>query len=172
MFPKFVITLNHTDSHAPGEGLDSTLRTGVDGVLGHTLGLASDGSHKDDPAANRHPLVRLLGDEELSTGVDLHDTIVFRLVDVLEVTERNDTGVGAADVKFSKVLDDLVHKVLSFFDVGDIGLDCNGLGTSVHALDLLDNFLGGFLRVGIVDGNTGTTAGELEGHLLANATTW
>lgn len=158
----------HTDSHAPGEGLNGSLGTRVDGVFGNTLGLASDGSHENDPATDLHPLVRLLGNEELSTGVDLHDTVVFRLVYILEMTERNDTRVGAANVELAEVLNDLVHEVLCLLDIGDVGLDGNGLCTSLHRLNLLDNILGSFLGVGVVDSNTGATASELKGHLLAN----
>jgi hypothetical protein len=100
-----------TDSHAPGEGLDGTLGARVDGVLGHTLGLTSDGSHQDDAATNFHPLVRLLGDEELTTGVDVEDTVELLRLDIGEVTERDDTRIGAADIEATEVGDDIVHQL-------------------------------------------------------------
>lgn len=160
----------HTDSHATNESLNGTFGAGVDSMLWNTLGLAGDGAHEDDPATNFHSLIRLLGDEELATSVDGHDTVVLLLGHVLEVTERDNTRVGAADVELSEVLDDLIHELSSLLGVGDVGFDCNGIGTSLHLLDLLDDILSGFGAVGIVYDNFCATTGKLKGHFLADAT--
>lgn len=156
------------DGHAADEGLNGTLGARVDGVLGDTLGLTSDGAHHDDPAANLHVLVGLTGHEELTAGVDPEDAVELLLGNILQVAERDNTRVGAADVELAKVLDGLLHQLGGLVDVGNVGLDGNGVGAIL--LDLIDDGLRGFAAVGVVDDNLCATAGELEGHLLANAT--
>jgi hypothetical protein len=89
MFPERL-----TDGHAASKGLDRALGARVDSVLGHALGLASDGSHEDDAAANLEVLVRLAGNEELSPGVDGKHTIKLLHGNILQVAERNNARVG------------------------------------------------------------------------------
>jgi hypothetical protein len=157
------------DGHAADEGLDGTLGTGVDGVLGDTLGLTGDGAHQDDAAADGKVLVGLTGDEELAAGVDLEDAVELLLGDILEVTEGNDTRVGADNVELTEVLNGLVEELDGLGDVTDVGLDGNGVGTVL--LDLLNDLVGSVGGVGVVDNNLGTTLSELNGHRLANTTT-
>ena len=133
-----------TNSHAPSKGFDGTLGTRVDGVLGDTFCLACNGTHEDDPAIDRHALVRLLCNEELAAGVDLHDAVVLCFLHVLEMAERHDARVGAADVELTEVAHDLVHEMDRLLDIGHVGLDGHGVGTCLHRFDLLDHFLGGF----------------------------
>jgi hypothetical protein len=156
------------DGHAAHKGLDGALGARVDGVLGHALGLAGDGAHEDDAAADRQVLVGLPGDEELAAGVDAHDAVVLLLGHVLHVAEGDDAGVGADNVELAEVLDGLVHHLDGLGDVADVGLD--GDGVAAHLLDLLDELVGGFLGVGVVDDDLGAAAGELNGHRRANAT--
>jgi len=156
------------DGHAADKGLDGTLGTGVDGVLGDALGLTGDGAHQDDAAADGKVLVGLTGDEELAAGVDLEDAVEFLLGDVLEVAEGDDTGVGADNVELAEVLDGLVEELDGLGDLADVGLDGDGVGAVL--LDLLDDLVGGVGRVGVVDDDLGTTLSELNGHRLANTT--
>lgn len=156
------------DGHAADEGLDGTLGARVDGVLGDTLGLTGDGAHQDDATANGKVLVGLTGNEELTTGVDLEDAVELLLGDILEVTEGDNTRVGADNVELAEVLNSLVEELDSLGDLANVGLDGNGVGTVL--LDLLDDLVGSVGRVGVVDNDLGTTLAELNGHRLANTT--
>jgi len=154
------------DSHAAGEGLNGALGAGVDGVLGDELGLAGDGAHEDHAAANLEVLVRLTGDEELATGVDVEDTVKLLGRDILDVAERDDTRVGHADIELAPDLDGLVEELDGLVDVGDVGLDGHGLAAEL--LDLLDDLVGCVNGVGVVDNDLGAATCELEGHLGAH----
>nr|POE98246.1 hypothetical protein CFP56_64839 [Quercus suber] len=156
------------DGHAADEGLDRALGARVDGVLGHALGLAGDGAHEDDAAADGKVLVGLAGDEELAAGVDAEDAVELLLGHVLQVAERHDAGVGADDVQLAEVLDGLGHELGGLGDVADVGLEGNGV--AAFGLDALDDLVGGVGRVGVVDDDLGAAAGELGGHGRTDAT--
>lgn len=157
------------DGHAADESLDGALGAGVDGVLRHALGLAGDGAHQDDTAADGKMLVRLAGDEELATGVDAEDAVELLLGDILEVAERDNTGVGADDVELAEVLDGLLHELLGLLDVADVGLEGDGLD-AVVLLDLLGELVGSVGAVGVVNDDLCAAAGELLGHCGTDAT--
>lgn len=150
------------NSHAADKGLNGTLGARVDSVLGDTLGLASDGAHQDDAATDRQVLVGLTGNEELATGVDTEDTVELLLSDVLQVAEGDDTRVGADNVELAKVLNSLVEELDGLADIANVGLDGNSITTV--ALDLLNELVGRLGRVGVVEDDLSTTAGELGGH--------
>jgi hypothetical protein len=157
-----------TDGHAAHESLNCALASRVQSVLWHALSLAGDGAHQDDAASNFHVLVGLTGDEELATSVDAHDTVILLLSDIFEMAERDNTRVGAADVELAEVGNNLIHEPGGLGDVGNVGLD--GDCIAAYGLDLLDNLLSSLGAVGVVYGDLGTTAGELQSHLLTNAT--
>lgn len=159
-----------TDGHTPGEGLDGTLGARVNSVLGNALGLASDGSHEDDAAANLHPLVRLLGDEELTTCVDVKDTIKLLRLDIGKVTEGHDTRVGAADIEATEVGDNIVHQLGGLLDIANVGFEGVGISTVTESLDLLNDCLGALDSIGVVDSNLSTALAELDSHRLSNTT--
>lgn len=158
-----------TNGHAAHKGLNGTLAARVEGVLWHALGLARDAAHQDDAAVGLHALVSLLGDEELTTGVDVEDTVELLGSDVLEVAEGNDTGVGAADVELAEVVNGLLHELSGLLGVGNVGHDGDGVGAEI--LDLLDDLLSGLGAVGVVHDDLGAAASELHGHGLADTTT-
>jgi len=54
----------------------------------------------------------------------------------------------------------LLEQADGFVDVGDVGLD--GDGVAAHGLDVSDDFFGGVGAVGVVDNNVGATTGELD----------
>jgi hypothetical protein len=139
-------------------------------MLGYTLCLTSDGTHKDDPATNFHALVCLLGNEELTTGVDVEDTIKLLGLNIGEVTERNDTRIGAADVELAEVCDDIVHELRGLLDVANVGLEGGGVGAVAQCLDLLNDGLSALDGVGVVDCDLSTALGELNGHRLSDTT--
>lgn len=159
-----------TDSHAPDKGLNGTLGSRIDGVLGHTLGLTSDGAHEDDPATSLHPLVGLLSDEKLTTGVDVENTVKLLGLDLCEVAERNNSRVGAADVELAEMCDNIIHKLDGLLNVANIGLEGMGIGAIAQSLDLLDDRLSALDSVGVVDSNLGPALCKLNGHSLANTT--
>jgi len=156
------LLVTSVNGHAAGEGLDGTLGGGVESVLWDTLGLTGDGAHQDDAAADGEVLVGLTGNEELSTGVDGEDTVEFLLGDVLDVAEGDDTGVGDDNVELTVVGNGLLEHLDGLGDLGDVGLDGNGVTTV--GLDVLDDLLGGVGGVGVVDDDLGTTGGELSGE--------
>lgn len=159
----------HTDSHAADECLDGALARRVDGVLGDGLGLARDGPHEDQAAANLEVLVRLAGDEELAAGVDVEDAVKLLGGDVLDVAERNDAAVGAHNVEPAKLLVGLLKHADDLLDLGHVGLDGGRVGAVL--LDLVDHLLRSRVAVGVVDDDLGAATSQLEGHLAANATT-
>jgi hypothetical protein len=159
-----------TDSHAPGEGLNGTLGTRVDGVLGHTLGLTGDGSHEDDPATDFHALVRLLSDKELSTSVDVEDTVKLLRLNVGKVTEGDNTRVGTADVELAEVCNNIVHQLDSLLNVANVGLEGVCISTVAECLDLLNNCLSTLNGVGVVDSDLSTTLAEFNSHRLSDTT--
>lgn len=140
-------------------------------MLGHTLSLASDGTHEDDTSANFHPLVGLLGDEELSTGVDVENTVELLRLNIGEVTERNNARVGAADVQSAKVCNNIVHQLGGLLDVANVGLEGVGVSTVSKSLNLLDNCLSAFDCVGVVDSDLSTALSKFDGHGLSDTTT-
>jgi len=140
-------------------------------VLGNTLSLASDGTHEDDTSANFHPLVGLLSDEELPTGVDVENTVELLRLNIGEVTERNDTRVGAADVQSAEVCNNIVHQLRGLLDVANVGLEGVGISTVPKSLNLLDNCLSTFDGVGVIDSDLSTALSKLDGHGLSDTTT-
>ena len=159
-----------TNGHAPGKGLNGTLGTRVDGVLGDTLGLAGDGAHEDDAATDFHALVGGGGNEELATGVDVEDAVKLLGSDVLEVAKGHDTRVGAANVELAKVGDNVVHELLRLVDIADVGLEGRCVGAVAKSLDLLDDLLSTLDGVGVVDGDLCAALGKLNGHSLSDTT--
>ena len=137
-------------------------------MLGDTLGLTGDGAHQDDAATLLEGLVGLTSDEELTTGVDVEHAVEFLGGDILEVAERHNAGVGGDDVELAEVSLGLLEQLNGLLDVGNVGLDGNGV--AAHSLDLGYDLVGLVVAVGVVDDNVGATAGELESHLLANTT--
>ena len=137
-------------------------------MLWHALSLASDRAHQDDAAANLHVLVGLTSDEELATSVDAHDTVILLLGDIFEMAKRDNTRVGAADVELAEVGNSPIHELGGLGDVGNVGLD--GDCIAPNGLDLLDDLLSSLGAVGVVHDDLGTTTGELQSHLLTNAT--
>jgi hypothetical protein len=141
-------------------------------VLGDTLGLASDGSHQDNTATDFHPLVGLLRDEELTTGVDVEDTVELLRLDIGEVTEGNDTGVGAADIETAEVCNNIIHELGGLRNVADVGLESIGIGTVSKSLDLLNDCLCTLDGVGVVDSDLSTALAELDSHRLSDTTAY
>lgn len=135
-------------------------------MLGNTLGLAGDGSHEDQTAADLEVLVGLAGDEELATGVDVEDTVELLGSDILDVTEGNNTAVGADNVELAELLHGLVEHADNLVDVGDVGLDGGGIGAVL--LDQVDDLLSSGVAVGVVDNDLGTTTSKLESHLATD----
>lgn len=155
------------DGHAAHESLDGTLAAGVDGVFGHALGLACDGAHEDDAAADFKVLVCFSCDEELAASVDAEDSVEFFFSDILEVAEGDDAGVGDDNVEFAEVLLGFGEHVDGFGDVGDVGLHCDGV--SAEGFDFFDELIGGRGGVGVVDDDVGATAGEFKSSFSAHA---
>lgn len=164
------LLVTEVDGHAAHEGLDGTLGARVHGVLGHTLGLAGDGPHENQTTADLEVVVRLAGDEELAARVDVEHAVELLGGDVLDVAERDDAAVGADDVQVAPDLLGLGEHLDDLVDVGDVGLDGDGVGAGL--LDGLHHLLGGLAAVGVVHDDLGAATPELEGHLTTDTATW
>lgn len=157
------------DGHAAGKRLDGPLGTGVDGVLGDALGLARDGAHEDEAAADLEVLVGLAGDEELAARVGVEDAVELLLGDVLDVAEGDDTAVGAYDVQLPKRLDRFLEQLDNLGYDAHVGTDGHGVGPAF--LDLLHHLLGGVFAIRVVDDYLGAATTQLQRHLSADTTT-
>ena len=160
----------HTNSHAADESLNGTLRTRVDSVLRNSLSLTSNGTHHDQTTSNFQILVSLSGNEELTSSVDIHDTIIFLLGDILDMSEGNDTRVGANNIEFTPLLLGLSKEIDDVRDDGNVSLEGNCLGTGL--LDSVDDFLGSRIGVGVVYNDFGAATTEFTGHFGTDTTTW
>jgi hypothetical protein len=157
------------NGHAAGKGLNSTLGARVDGVLWNTLGLASDGAHQDDTAADLEVPVCFPSNEELSPGVNVENAVELLWCDILHVAEGNNAGVGADNVELAEVGLGLLEHLDGLVDIGDVGLDGNGL--AAHLYDFINDRLSSLRAVGVVDNNICSTLGKLESHRLSDTTT-
>jgi hypothetical protein len=128
-----------TNGHATNEGLNGTLAAGVQSVLWDALGLDSDATHHNETATNRQCLVGLSCNEELSTSVDVHDTVVFLLGDILGVAKGDDSRVGADNVQLAKVRNSLSKHRNDVFNDRDISHDGNCITS--RFLNLGDNLI-------------------------------
>lgn len=137
-------------------------------MSGDTLGLAGDGSHKNQATTNLEVLVRFTSNEELATGVDREDAVELLGGNILDVAEGDDAAVGADNVELAKLLLGLLEEADDLLNVGDVGLDGGGVGAVL--LDLADDLVGGLVAVCVVDDNLGTATSELESHLSADTT--
>ena len=138
-------------------------------MLWDSLGLARDGPHEDQAAANLEVLVRLARDEELAARVDIEDPVKLLGRDILDVAERDDAAVGAHNVELAERLVRLLEQANNLVNVAHVGLDADRIGAVL--LDQVDDLLRCSVAVGIVDNHLGATASELEGHFPANAAT-
>ena len=138
-------------------------------MLGDTLGLAGDGAHEDDAAADLEVLVGLAGDEELAAGVDVEDAVELLGGDVLDVAEGHDAAVGADDVELAPEADGLGEHLDDLVHVRHVGLDGPRVGAGL--LDGRAHLLSRLLAVGVVDNHLGAAAAELHGHLAADTAT-
>lgn len=164
------LLVSTVNGHAADECLNGTLATGVNGVFGHTLGLAGDGTHQDDTAANLKVFVCFSCDKELSSGVDVEDAVKLLRFNILQVAEGDDTRVGNDNVDLSKVFLGLGEEVDDLVDIAHVALDGNGV--SAESLDLCNELIGSFGGVGIVDNNISTTTSKFEGSLTTHSTSY
>jgi hypothetical protein len=137
-------------------------------MLGHALGLSSNGTHEDQPSANLEVLVRLASDEELAARVDVEDAVELFGSDILDVAKGDDAAVGADDVELAEDPDGLLEHAHDLVDVGHVGLDRGRVGAGL--LDGLDDLLGRLLAVGVVNDDFCAATAELESHLPADST--
>lgn len=137
-------------------------------MLWDALGLAGDGAHHDDAAADGEVLVGFAGDEELAAGVDGHDAVVLLLGHVLEVAEGDDARVGHGDVELPIVGDGFVEELDRLLYVRHVGLERDGV-TAV-LLDRFHHLVGHVERVGIIYDDRGAAVGELHSDGRADTT--
>lgn len=160
------LLVTKVNSHAAHKGLNSTLATTVDSMLWHTLGLTRNAAHQNQPSTNLEGIVRLLGNKELATSVDVENTVKLLGGNVLDVAKGDDTAVGADNVELAPGLLGLGEHGDDLVDIRHVGLD--GDGVAAGRLDLGDDFFGRLGAVGVVDDYLCATASELEGHFTAD----
>src|ERR1700733_14283844 len=141
----FLVTT--VDGHASDKGLDGTLASRVDSVLGDTLGLTCNGAHQDDAATDLEVFVGFSFEKELSTSVDVEDSVIFLLCDIFQVTEGHDTRVGDDNIDLAEMGFGLLHQGDGVLYVGDVSLDGNRINAIAHRLDLCHDFVCGIAAV-------------------------
>ncbi len=109
----------------------------------------------------------MLGNEELSAGVEAKDLVEVGLSDVLLGAEDLHAGVGDDDVEAAEVGEGLVEEAGDLRHLGDVGLD--GDGFAAGRFDGRHHFVGGRGAVGVVDDDAGAALAELERHGGAEA---
>lgn len=133
----------------------------------HALGLARDGAHEDQAAADLEVSIGLAGDEELAARVDVEDAVELLRSDVLDVAERDDAAVGAHNVEPAKLLVRLLKHVHDLVHVGHVGLD--GRRVRAALAELVHHLLRVPVAVGVVDDDPRAAPAHLERNLPANA---
>src|SRR5215218_3564111 len=147
-----------------GEGVDGALRGRVGRVVGEARGPVDRGHVDDAPASPLHyerhgpP-----GEEEVALHVQVKDRIVGLLVGIEEVERPGDAGVVHERIEPAEGLGCGVHGPLAVGDLAQVALHRCCLTAELHYLR--DGLFR--LGVGVVDGDLGPAAGELDGDALA-----
>jgi hypothetical protein len=157
-----------------GERLDQTndshLGSVVQSVVFNTKQTGGDGRHEDETTVVLEVLPGGLADEELCAGVQVEDVVELLLGDLLGLVPALGAGVAHDDVDLAKVLLGFLEQTLDLGGLADVGLDGDGFGAGAGLLDELDDLVGGFLAVGVVDDNAGSAAAELNGTATTDST--
>jgi hypothetical protein len=136
--------------------------------------------------------VGLAGDKELGARVDAEDAVEFFLLiyhqfpipsllvsailvqgiylgHITQMPKTHDPRIAAHDIEPAKMLHRVIHQFDRLRDLSDVGLEGDRVGP--QALDLGDDFLGRFPRVGVVDDDFGAAAAKFYSHSGADAAT-
>lgn len=165
------------------ERVNGAFGTRVQGVLWHAEILGRVGRHQDDTPTVVQMAVCLASHEELTSGVEANNTVKFLLHTIYAVreislgmvmpeaqdsnylryfsnmSETDNPGIAAHNIKSAKVSHGIVHQLNRLSDLADISLESNSV--RAKALDLADNFLCRLARIRIVDNDFGTQTAEL-----------
>src|SRR5919107_2595483 len=147
-----------------GVGVDGALRGRVGRVVGEAREPVDRGHVDDAPASPLHyerhgpP-----GEEEVALHVQVEDRIVGLLVGIEEVERPGDAGVVHERIEPAEGLGCGVHGPLAVGDLAQVALHRCCLTAELHYLR--DGLFR--LGVGVVDGDLGPAAGELDGDALA-----
>lgn len=128
-----------------------------------------DGAHENEAAVVLDVLVRGLPDEELGARVEVEDVVVLLLGDLLRLVPRLGPRVAHDDVDLAKCLLGLGEEPVDLGYFGHVGLDGDGLGAVVEALDDLAYFLGRALGRDVVHHDGSTALAQLDGAAAADA---
>ena len=139
-------------------------------MVANTEKTGSNGRHEDQTTIVLKVLPCGLTDEELCAGVQVEDVVVLLLGDLFGLVPALGAGVAHDDVDLAKVLLGFLEQTLDLGGLADVGLDGDGFGAGAGLLDELDNLVGGFLAVGVVDDNAGSATAQLNGTSTADTT--
>jgi len=115
-------------------------------------------------------LVCCLTDEELRPRVQVENVVELLLCDVFCGVPALGTTVAHDKVDLAECSLGLLEQAVDLADLGNIGLDGDGLSAVAKCLDGIADFIGGGLGVGIVDNDGATTASELDGTATTDTT--
>lgn len=135
--------LSKVGSKRLDEANDGHLGGVVQSVVLYTEEAGGNGAHEDDAAIVLDVLVCGLADEELGSGVEVEDMVVFLLCDFLRLVPALCARVAHDNVDFAKGLLGLLEQPLDLGDFAHVRLDGNGLGPVVEAPDDFAHFVRG-----------------------------
>jgi len=136
----------------------------------NSLRLPRNTPHHNQSSPNTKLFIRLPSNKKLSAGINIHNTIIFLLRNILHMAKRHNPRVRTDDIQFSEMSFRLSEEGDDVFDDGDIALDGDGVAAVV--LDKSDDFLGGGGGGGVVDDDLCAATSELEGHFTTDSSSW
>jgi len=131
---------------------------------------SGNGGHEHNTTILLNVLVCCLTNEELCPSVQVENVVELLLCDVLCCVPALGTTVAHDKVDLAESSLGLLEQAVDLANLGDIGLDGDGLGAVVEGLDGVADLIGGGLGVGVVDNDGASTASELDGTATADTT--
>jgi len=122
----------------------------VEGVVLDAEEAGGNGRHEDEAAVVFEVLVCGLADEELGSGVQIEDVVVFLLCNLFRLVPGFGPGIAHYDVDFAEGFFGFFEETGDFGDFGDVGLDGDCFRTIPKILNYLYDFFGGALGGNVV----------------------
>jgi len=139
-------------------------------VVADTEEAGGDGGHEDEATVVLEVLPGGLADKELCAGVQVEDVVVLLLSDLLGFVPALGARVAHDNVDLAKVLLGFLEQTLDLGGLADVCLDGDGFGAGASLLNKLDDLVGRFLAVGVVDDNAGSATAQLNGTATTDTT--
>src|SRR5919107_5874310 len=160
------LAVGELDGELAGKAVDRTLWGRVGRVVGEPREPVDRGYVDDAPASPlHHERNGPAREEEVAFHVQVEDGVVGLFIGVQEVERLRDAGVVDECIQPAQGLGRGVHGLFACADLAQVAL--HGGSLAAELLYLRDGLF--WFGVGVVDGNLGSAAGELDGDALAYA---